>query len=195
MGKIARSETYSSIIAKLPDLPRGELEQLRSRISAQLHLTAGEPDLSALPANQAERDDPMFVLECISEVLSGLGVEFVSAGILRKAAGFGAFKEKVPLLMHFLRRASKERRCQRAILCVGVDVLYQNMTQMGLPISGRAVMNNLHRVPSTLLQAFPAGPDHLAMILIQDDERRKGNVRTERSNGPNGGRRKRASDR
>jgi hypothetical protein len=183
MVKIARSQGFNLINAKLPELDRGELEALRTRIGALLHLRGDAPDLPAI-GGKPDQGDNTFVLVCLSEALARIGIEHTNPAVLARVQSIGAFRKKVPDLMLFLRKNLPDRRAQRATLMLGFELLYKNMCSMGVAISGRTLMNNIHRIPSIIDREFPgyASAGYLSMLFIQGARQKEhGNVREKRS--------------
>jgi hypothetical protein len=140
----------SDILQSLPNLTQDEILQVRNR--ATMLLDYGP----AAKANTNGHADEQFVLEAIVSVLSKMGVEHSSITVLKRQMDYKAFADKVPNLIKYLNMASTNRIEQRAILHASIELLYRNLIQIGLPISGRTLMSHIHRVPAVVNQAFPA---------------------------------------
>lgn len=156
----------------LPQLTTAECAELIVRLKAftQFAHNTGQLPLPLVPARSPVRDDTDMVLEAIQRVLERLGVELVSPGMLRKVSSFPKFRdEKVPAIMKFVRSGVPRRVQQIGLLNVGVLLLYQNMQQMGIAVSSRAILNHAHRIPSVINNAFPgyAANGLLGMIVQQ----------------------------
>lgn len=176
MDKPSRSEAYTAANKRLPELDRGELELLRTRINALLHLKGSEPDAAPLTDQPLPpTDDALFLLASISDVLRQNGLEFADVSMLQRSNSFASFRNKTPGLMEYLSNAAQMRQHQLAIFRLGVWLLYKDMTSRGLAVSARTLMNSVHRVPAVINAAFPgyASSGMLHLILVQDDDNRR----------------------
>jgi hypothetical protein len=131
-----------------------ELEELQQRLKALRQFG------SATPVSVSVESDEAFVLGCISELLQRLGAP-ASTLLLQRAAAErvrdgSSFREKVPPLMQFLARAHKDRRGQRALLCLAIEMLWLHMLDVEkVVLSYRTLMANIHRIPGVLDRHFP----------------------------------------
>lgn len=139
------------INALLPRLNRDELRVLSGRIKALIELT---PEDGSIASNIAA-DDESLVLGCIAEQLSRMSVEFVSVAVLRNQRGIASFRSKLPGLMKFVSSGGRNRIEQRAILMMGIELLYDHLVKQQLPITAWLLMSHVHRIPSVLNDAFP----------------------------------------
>lgn len=146
------TDQYKQIVKMLPMLERGELEKVRTRIGALLHLSPSAPDLRTEYVGYAV-DKETWVLDCISHVMEGTGYNSIS--FLRMSPGISEFRSKLPPLLRMLERADKSKTVQRAILLVGINLLQKNLTQLSIPVTGRTIMRHVHRIPAVLDVAFP----------------------------------------
>ena len=134
------------ILSALPKLNPQELEEVDAHVRF-LRQTKG-----GVSGSEADVD---LVLQSICECLMGMGVEFCTIPQLRKSQQFKAFAAKVPSVMKYVREAVETRNEQRVILELGARLLYQNLTETGLPAGARTVMSHLHRLPSVINREFP----------------------------------------
>lgn len=160
------------IMKLLPQLTTVECAELIVRVRAfsQFAHNSSQLPLPLVPMKSPIRDDTDMVLDAIHRVLESLGVELLYPGMLRKVKAFPKFRdEKVPAIMKFVRAGVKTRVQQIALLNIGVLLLYQNMGQMGIAVSSRAILNHAHRIPSIINQAFPgyAANGMLGMLVRQ----------------------------
>jgi hypothetical protein len=136
------------LVAMLPRLSRSELEQLSLRLKSMLQFN------SAPTATMV--DDLDFVLGCVAEVMRQSAGDFPAMAVLRNAAKSVAFQDKLPGLLAFFRaHDGNDRKVQRALICIGFELLYDDMTGMGLVVSANTLLAHAHRVPAVLNQAFP----------------------------------------
>lgn len=154
----------NTIISLLPKLSTAELKTLQDRIKALQQFNGhshDEESSSSSPEAQA--------LDAVHEVLKGIGVELTQPPLLRKRANMPAFREDLKSVMAFLENngAPLTRIERQTLLNFGVELLYKNMTEMGVPISGTTVIRHFHRIPAVFNAAFPgyASAGLLRMII------------------------------
>jgi hypothetical protein len=135
----------TSIIRQLPSLSDAERNVLLKRLKALASLG---------PSNVEVAGDNMFVLGCVAELLSRHGIEHASAPVLARQAD-REFEGKLPELLSFLEKAHPSRSGQRALLMMGLDLLYRDMAERGLPVSAGTLLRHIHRIPATLNKHFP----------------------------------------
>jgi hypothetical protein len=138
---------FDEIVEIIPTLSSSQLRELQTRISALLSL-GGDTE------NHGETDAGI-VLGCISETLTGMGVEHVTPSFLRKSQNYSSFTKELPLLMVFLRKQVTTKNHLRALLDIGIRLLYEDMRKMGFPVSGRTLMLHMSRLPAVLDLSFP----------------------------------------
>jgi hypothetical protein len=128
----------------LPKLDAAELAEVRQHL-ALLRTLAGEGPVDV---------DEQLVIDAISIVLreNGMGASIEQ---FTGSSAHVSFKEKLPDLHAFLALASKQRNEQRAILYVGVSLLYDHLIKFGIPVGTRVLMTHIHRVPEFINAAFP----------------------------------------
>jgi hypothetical protein len=159
---------FKTVKTLLPRLSPSQLAEVRRHIDGLAQFVkipqSDEPEAEVI-------DDEPFVLEVIAKTLTDMGVECSSRHSLWRGDGSKEFKAKCPELMRWLRRVVRTRTEQRAVLKMGVTLLYENMVKAGFPASARTVRNHIHRVPSVINQAFPgyAKNGMLALIVRKRD--------------------------
>ena len=147
--------TAAAILAALPHLPVADLQQVEQRCKALRGLgNAGAADLADSAPGAADSDSEV-ILRAISEQLRRLGAEFASVPVLRRAAT-ASFRAKAAEVMDYIRASGITNRVeQAAVATVAVELLYENMTQMGVMVSSRTLLAHVHRLPAALNRAFP----------------------------------------
>ena len=135
------------IVPHLSKLTSEELANLRSRVNSLSSLT---PIAEISPNANRNSDD---VLEVICDYLVSAGIEHVAKHMLRKSPQYKAFNAKCDDVIKFLQ--VKTRVEQRALLYIGIDLLYKNLVDMGIAVSARTLMAHIHRLPACMNKAFP----------------------------------------
>lgn len=136
-----------TILRDLPKLKPAERERVRvclASLKSNIVPLTAEPD-----------DDCDQVLNAIVATLKKSGVEFVSVPRLRNSQGYRAFTEKVNEVMVYISKATTNKVQQRAILQLGVELLYRNLLELKLPATAYLLMAQIHRLPAVLNRAFP----------------------------------------
>lgn len=96
------------------------------------------------------------VSEAISKVLHGRGVECPSPTTLRKSSAYASSRPKFDDVAAFFAKISSHRLVQDSILVEGISLLYDDLLQwQGIAISSHTILQQIHRLPSTLNRAFP----------------------------------------
>lgn len=152
-----------------------ELDRIEAAIKA-LRAIGGEPRASlanesiSLPA--VGMSEETMVLSCICDVLSSMNVEHFGIEVLRKRTG-AAFREKLPGLMRYLKRAHPKRSGQRALLHEGIGLLYQELTASRLPTTASTMANHIHRVPAVIERHYPGYARGGLLRWIVDSRRKR----------------------
>jgi hypothetical protein len=152
------------VLPILPSLRRDELERLAGAVKAALGVSGYAAPSAA--ADDVDSDEAL-VLGCITEFFSKRGLEFQHPAMLRRnlSRSMPAFCAKLPSLMQFMRRAHGKRGGQRALLCLGLRLLYDSLTRSGWAVDSRVLANSIHLIPSQLIRAYPAGVDYLRLVV------------------------------
>lgn len=139
------------ILAQLPQLTPDELARVHQATGALQSITAPTASVTTIPDNFCA-----MTLDTIVAVLSKMGVEFSYPSQLQKSPAFPSFRDKLPGLEQFIRQAAgTNRNKQRAVLYMGVDLLYRDLVEMGTTTSSRLLLSHIHRVPSVINKHFP----------------------------------------
>lgn len=160
--------SLKEITVQMHDLSIEELDQLINRAKAMRSL-AGNGGNNAPSGVIRDNSDLAFVLKCASETAQQLGADQSAYFQLHKAANNSpVLREKISSIMIFLRQqAGVEKARQYALLCVGMRLLYKDMTEAGYPVSARTILAHIHRLPAIMNKNFPgyayAGMLHLVI--------------------------------
>lgn len=174
-----RQESLQKVLFLLPQLSAAQLRDVQARVNALLQFDAG--------AAGPEDSDVELVLFAIAQTVAGLGIP-VSVPLMKKSSSYPAFKTSVPLLMHFVRKAAKDRTEQQALLRMGVMMLYQDLEWMKIPTTPRVLMQQILNLPASIEKRFPsyARSGMLHWVLKKEAEhereksRRRSNARRDR---------------
>ena len=107
-------------------------------------------------------DDPFpdLVLSIIVDVLRAKGIFSFNVTRLKNSGEFNTFREKLIDVKVILYRGLNERLYRnsyryRRLVQLGVERLYDDLSEMNIPASGRTLMNHIHLLPRALDNAFP----------------------------------------
>jgi len=140
---------FQQCLGLLPSLSDDEKRQVAIRLSYLLQGAGGAPIDEAYPGED-------LLLDCITAVLKGNGLEYASIALLKKQAGYPTFKAKVPGVARFLnQRRQLSRQDLRAMFAFALELLIEDMQSMNMAIGARNIMNHIHRIPSVVNRAFP----------------------------------------
>lgn len=132
------------VLEQLPKLTITELHQVKQRIGyLRTVADAGPVDV-----------DEQIVIDAISAVLRENGIAITTDQVANSPV-HTSFLEKLPALHTFLATASPKRNHQRALLQLGVELLYAHLTKIGIPVGVRTLMAHIHRIPEFINIAFP----------------------------------------
>ena len=140
-------ETYQNLISKLPSLTVIQLNDLSTRIKLL--------DKTVTKEHVGKQDIGIRILQAICDTLKKHKVETPSVNSLRKSNAYVGSKDKIDDLAIFLESISKSKMVQDQILRVGIDLLYNDLLNWGLPVSSHTILRQMHRVPATLNRNFP----------------------------------------
>ncbi len=132
------------ILKLLPQLSSKELARIRHEVTALMGTTP----------TQIESDD-VLVLDAIARVITTLGMGPCNASVLRKGQQYPAFAKKLPQLIEYLDKVTKDRQQQMGLLDLGFELLYEDLASMHVPISAWTMMNHIHRLPAIFDLHFP----------------------------------------
>ena len=144
------------VVKILPKLTRAELLQVRARVEA----------LTQHPASADTRKDrkETLVLQTIVSALAARGIDYAPIASLRNHGNLALFRAKLPPLFAYLDNVSP--RESRVLLRLGVDLLYADLLEMGVPVTGRTLMNAIHRIPGVLNKHFPGYAEEGLLSLL-----------------------------
>ena len=146
------------VCQKLHQLTGPELEQVRQRL-VMLR--------SVGPSSPHEVDDEaLLLLEAIVQFLGSRGLEFSKIAMLRKVSQYSVFSDKAKDVFRFMQ-GIETRTQRRAFLLLAMELLYEDLVNMGIAVSARTMMSHVHRIPAVVGRSFPgyAGAGMLGMIV------------------------------
>lgn len=144
-------------------------------------LVNGRKALKSL--NGTDQQDPNvmddadgLVLDALTSTLTRLSVEHASIYFLRKHPHYSLFKTRCSDLMPFFRAAVATRNEQRLLLELAMELLYKELTEMGIAVSCRTMMNHVHRIPAVLNKHFPGYAASGLLSWILKTTRKRGHT-------------------
>lgn len=140
------------IVNLLPHLPKGDLLQVHKAVGALMSLNGH----ASMPTKDevVSSIDPMLIV--ISKVMQSRGLEFSSPYMLSRSNAYNKFRvEHAPAITKFLEAQRLSHLEQALLLDMGVRLLIDRLQSRGMSVSGRAILWNMHQLPSTIDQAFP----------------------------------------
>lgn len=155
-----------SIEAQIFKLDPDELSHLKRRIDTMLTAAGRKTSGHLIPSKDHDADEHWMLAEICSVLQSrGLGVLYPAR--LRTMRGMDAFREKLPALAGYIKRAAPKQIQRRAIFRLGVELLYDNLVEMNVPITEVTLLGHIHRLPAVLDVHFPgyAASGMLAWII------------------------------
>lgn len=148
------------ILVSLPRLSKQDLEQLRGRISFLLGSSAPSAD-TALGDPDCE-----LVLDAILAIIRSAGGGSVPVVMLKRSSQYREFKKKVPVVLDAFRRQKDMSAVKlRALVRVSMQLLQQDLQQIGIAVTARTLMSHVHRLPAVLDKNFP-GYLHAGLISV-----------------------------
>lgn len=160
------------IIAWIPGLTSDEV----ARIRAALDMSS---QLGGKVKHEAIASDDLYVLDTIARFMQERGLDMSGREQLARGRGYNAFKIKIPALFKYLKCAG-DRNAQRALLTIGIELLYADLVKIGIAVTSRSLMAHTHRISGVINREFPgyAQSGFIKLIL-----RREKNVRSKQSDG------------
>jgi hypothetical protein len=157
--------TFDEMLRAIPTLTASQRQRLKAAINACGSLE--DPDVAG------SNSDESFILAEICNVLAGKGVEYLYPAQLRRTSDIKNFREKLPGLFKYLSNAHLMKHEQRALLTIGLRLLYQNMRGMGVPVSGVTMMRHIHRIPACINHAYPTyAENHILRLIVSEEVER-----------------------
>lgn len=144
-----------SFIAKAtPD----ELSKIREAVSVS-------SQFAAAPSARAVSQQSDVLLDVISDYMTRKNVDLSAPFILAAGRHYSTFKQKSGPVYEYVKPVGT-RNEQRALLRIGVSLLYADLERMGLAITSRLLMAHVHRIPAVINRAFPGYRKIGALKLI-----------------------------
>lgn len=95
------------------------------------------------------------VLGAICITMKKNKVEVSSVNVLRKSSAYVSSREKLVNLQIFFESISKSKMVQDQILKEAINLLYHDLLRWEISISAHTILQQVHRLPSSLNHAFP----------------------------------------
>jgi len=161
---------YDSISKAIKKLNPSELARLRSEITALLSLRSGRADHDA--HEEENVSDTRFGLWAICDMLQRNGLEYGSVAMLQRHRDFAQFKIQYEGVNKFFGKAKLDKVQRRSLYQIGLKLLYENLVEMGIPVSAVTMMHHIYRVPSLINQQLPgyAQSGLLKLVVAQRDK-------------------------
>jgi hypothetical protein len=144
--------SYDSISKAIEKLNGSELVRLQSEITALLSLRSGR-NHDAEDSNDVE--DIRFGLRAICHMLQRNGLEHGSVTALQRHRDFAKFRSQYAAVNKFFDAAKLDSGQRRTLFKVGVEMLYDNLCELGIPVTAATLMNHTHRIPAVINLGFP----------------------------------------
>ena len=141
------NQEYKQWVSVLTTLTSAQLNDVSNRIKIL--------SFASTKAFNGKSDFGVRVSEAICTAFRKLNVECPNPNTLRKSAAYASAKDKFTDLAAFFDKVSSQRIVQDAVLVLAIEQLYSSMLQWGTPISSHTVLQQAHRIPAALNQAFP----------------------------------------
>src|SRR5262245_59371476 len=142
--------TFDAIKNALSTLTAAQLRELHQRISV-LRSLSGDGTADTTPGNS----DAHLMCEEIVTVLSAQGFLCSLRHLRTDQSGYRAFIDKVPNVFQYVRMVTEHRNEQRALLRLGLRLVCDDLHWMKVPLTGRALMNNIEMIPASIDKRFP----------------------------------------
>ena len=148
------TEAYDQVVAALPHLSPDERAKIVERLKAMQSLALAGP---GIPGPAAARGESVGdeVLEVIAATVLRASGERAHPAVLRRSSQFPAFAAKAEALGRFLAQHAPARAQRRALLAVGIELLYRDLARAGMSVTSRTLMSCIHQVPGVLDKSFP----------------------------------------
>lgn len=157
------TNAFETCLENLTHLSDDQLKQLQARITA-LRQFSNSTDIAS-PDNTKDGGHSI-VLDAIIEFFASKGQHWTAAQI-RRHANYPSFRDvKAPALMAYVRETKLSKNEQRALLSLGIELLYGNMQKIGVPITPTVLMNSVHRIPAIFDLHYPGYYDSGLLSMI-----------------------------
>lgn len=173
-------ELKAAALRLTPPLQQELRQALTVSLNASGHITKQSIPLVVIDAKAEAKADAIaeIFLDCIVQHMEGRGADFTSRTMLMRGSQFPAYRHKfrdgARLARYFMMAVEKSKIKRLAFMHLAVRCMYDNLTDMNVPISSRAMMNHVHRIPSIINQAFPGYAESglLQLVIRQAGEDR-----------------------
>lgn len=186
-----------SLLTSLGSLNYDELDELRQQATRLMGLMNGS---TPAPPSELSTDKNFAreVLDVLVQVLSAVGAEERHRAVLERSNLYGRFCIDVSGIQKYLKNMELNRVQQRAVLRVGLELLYSHLcngvpvrwdeakkylVKAPLPVGSREMMIFIHYLPTVLNHAFPGYSRKGALFMIARNKG-NGNVRDKRDRRP-----------
>lgn len=141
------------VLALLPLLSPEELQEVRARAGFLGKMSS--PKHAAKMQEEYAGDDVTLVLDVLCDVARSVGVDVVAPHVLRKSQQLRDARQKIAPVLEFIRAHARGPVRERALLRTGIRLLYDDLVEMGFPVSARTLLSHLHRLPAIFDRHFP----------------------------------------
>jgi hypothetical protein len=96
-----------------------------------------------------------------------LGIDYTGKDNLRASQQYKSMLRDAGTVMEFIREACPHNLVeQRALLSLGVELLYRDLTTRNIPCSSRVLLAQMFRLPATFSKHFPGYARHGILGLV-----------------------------
>lgn len=141
------SSNVETILQLIPSLTSEEVARVRSALDMS-------SQLGGKVRHEPIASDDLYVLDTIARFMQERGLDMSGREQLARGRDYSAFKIKVPALFGYLKQAG-DRNAQRALLTIGIELLYDDLTKIGLAVTSRSLMAHTHRITGVINRMFP----------------------------------------
>jgi hypothetical protein len=112
--------------------------------------------LGATSTTNGKQDFGDRIVAALCSVLRKHNVETPSTLALKKSSAYSASKNKIHDLATFFESISSSKLIQDQVLKTAIELLYFDLLNWkGISVSSHTLLNQMHRLPSTLNRHFP----------------------------------------
>lgn len=141
---------FNKIVDMLPALSTDELSTLSQRLVA-LRALGSSPS----PKEQAGSLEH-WLLSQMAAVMVSVGQPDGPVWMMQgNAKSLAELRRKGIVVQEFCKQASAQRVEQTKLLRIGLDLLYKDLRNYGVPVTPAVLLRHLHRIPATIDRHFP----------------------------------------
>lgn len=161
------ADTFSRVVALLPQLTADELKQVKQRINALGSLGGGATARLDEPAD----DDASWVLNVVCTTMRKLGQPYGVQQLRAMPQTMAQLRKRTGPLMAYLNQV--DGPCREGFLAMAVEMLAANITALHIPCTTPIVIKHLDRIPALVERQFPgyAKMGLLKFIIRMEDRR------------------------